>query len=139
MQPSTFFTSQLLNKLYWPLMAIYIIILLVLIMLYFTQINNWADRGHYNMMNFRRIGFVAILIGASLYMKFWGNIKAANMILYIPTFILLLILVLGIIIMYIFSTSITPKQHVGEIKKPKRNFIPAFGNRIWFVFFIYPL
>jgi len=56
----TFFTNPILNKLYWPLMVIYIIVLLAFVMLYFTEINNWSDRSYYNMMNmiFFLIGFV---------------------------------------------------------------------------------
>lgn len=105
----TFFTNPILNKLYWPLMVIYIIILLAFVMLYFTEINNWSDRSYYNIMNFKRIGIVAGIILTSFYFKYNNNPKISNMILFMPAFAFIVFLFIAFIGMYIFSRSIPVK------------------------------
>ena len=105
----TFFTSTIIGKLYWPLMVIYIIVLLAFVMLYFTEINNWSDRSYYNMMNFKRIGIVGLIIGGSLFMKYNGNLKMSNMILFIPFFLFVVFVILAIFVMYLFSLSVPSK------------------------------
>ncbi len=105
----TFFTNPILNKLYWPLMVIYIIVLLAFVMLYFTEINNWSDRAYYNLMNFRRIGIVAGIILTSLYLKYNNNPKISNMILFVPAFAFIVFLVLALFVMYLFSKSVPSK------------------------------
>ncbi|MBK9256511.1 MAG: hypothetical protein IPM42_13570 [Saprospiraceae bacterium] len=97
--------SNILPKLYWPLIVIYSVVLLSFIILYFTELNNWSDRNYYNWMNFKRIFTTAFILFCSLIMKYKGNEKVSNLILYIPTGITLLIIIFGIFMMYMFSKS----------------------------------
>lgn len=95
----------LLNKLYWPCFIIIALVLLMFILLYFYQINDWSDRNYYNWMNFKRIFLsLGILVG-SYYMKHIGNDRAANLILYIPIGIFILVLIGGLIILLLFMQS----------------------------------
>ena len=97
--------SALLNKLYWPCFFLIALVLLMFIFLYFYQINNWSDRNYYNWMNFKRIFLsLGILVG-SYYMKHIGNDRAANLILYIPIGIFILVLIGGLIILLLFMQS----------------------------------
>lgn len=67
--------------------------------------NDWSDRNYYNWMNFKRIFLtLGILIG-SYYMKSVGNERAANIILYIPIAIFILVLIGGLIILLLFMQS----------------------------------
>lgn len=90
-------------------MVVYGIIFIAFVFLYITEINNWSDRNYYNWMNFKRIGIVSTIIGASLFFKYQNNIKVSNMFLYIPAFIFIALMLVGLFVMYLFSKSIPSK------------------------------
>ncbi|MBK7233058.1 MAG: hypothetical protein IPH93_12560 [Saprospiraceae bacterium] len=98
--------TNLLIKLYWPILIIYVIILLAFVMLYFTEINNWSDRKYYNWMNFKRISIVSGIIIGALLTKYQGQTQISLWILYIPVAFSLIVLLFGLFIMYLYSKSI---------------------------------
>lgn len=99
------FYSTFLPKLYWPLIIAYSIVLLCFLILYFIEINNWSDRNYYIWMNFKRIFITSCIIFGSLLMKYFGNEKASQMIIFIPTGIFMAILLAGLFMLYLFSKS----------------------------------
>jgi hypothetical protein len=97
--------TKILTKLYWPIVGIYILLIVMFIFLYFTQINDWSDRSYYNRMNVKRIGIPLLFLLSSLYMNYQGNQKVANILLYIPVGFSLLILIGGLLIVLMYSKS----------------------------------
>ncbi|MBK8517220.1 MAG: hypothetical protein IPL55_13340 [Saprospiraceae bacterium] len=95
--------SSFLSKIYWPLVGLYIIYLLVFIMLYFTQINDWSDRWYYNMMNLKKIGIPFAILCGSIYLKYNGNEKAGHYLLFIPAGGAILLLLLGFLMILIMA------------------------------------
>ncbi len=95
-----------LPKLYWPCIGIYLLVFLALIMLYFTEIDNWSDRSYYNWMNFKRIFIAGIIPTASMVARFSENARLADLILFVPTALVLVFLLLAVLVMFIFSKSI---------------------------------
>jgi glycopeptide antibiotics resistance protein len=88
---------------YWPVVIIYSIILIITIIMYFTQMDNWSNRSYYNWMNFKRIFIPIFFLGTSLIFKHQGNQKLANIILFIPVGFLILMLTGGLIILMLYS------------------------------------
>ncbi|MBK9270126.1 MAG: hypothetical protein IPM48_00890 [Saprospiraceae bacterium] len=102
---STIFTNLLL-KLYWPVIVLYTIILLAFLMLYFTEMDNWSNRTYYNWMNFKRITIgVGIVIG-SLFFKYKGQTQISLWILYLPIAFSIIVLLFGLFFVYFYSKSI---------------------------------
>lgn len=95
----------LLNKLYWPCFIVICLVLLMFILLYFYQINDWSDRNYYNWMNFKRIFLALGILLGSYYMKSIGNERFANYILYIPIAIFILVLIGALIMLLLFMRS----------------------------------
>ncbi len=97
--------NVLLNKLYWPTFCVISLVLIVFIFLYFTQMNDWSNRTYYNWMNFKRIFISVAVLAGSYYMKRMGNERVANIILYIPVGIFLLVIIGSLIMLLLFMQS----------------------------------
>ena len=95
-----------LPKLYWLGVGIYLLVVLVFVLLYLTEMGNWSDRSYYNWMNFKRIFLASAIPTASIIAKYTGYDEVANLILFVPFALLAVFVVLGILVMYLFSKSI---------------------------------
>ncbi|MFZ1749384.1 MAG: hypothetical protein WAU01_04310 [Saprospiraceae bacterium] len=95
--------TSLLPKLYWPLVGLYVVYLLIFIMLYFTQINDWSDRAYYNTMNAKRIGIPFAILCGSIYLKYSGNEKMGHYLLFIPAAGAFVFLLLGLLMLVFMS------------------------------------
>lgn len=84
-------------------MGLFGIALIIVVFLYFYQINNWSDRNYYNWMNFKKISLLVGIIGGSLLMKYQGNIFWAHLILYIPVGIILIGALILLFILYLYT------------------------------------
>lgn len=98
--------TPLMNKLYWPIIIFFALVLVMNIIMFFTQAEDWSDRNYYNWMYFRKIAPLVAIVAGSFYMKYSGNEKMANLILYIPVLIFILFLIGAIIVMILFSKSV---------------------------------
>ena len=98
-------TSKILTHLYWPVVVIYSILIVIFTIMYFTEMDNWTNRSYYNRMNFKRIVIPGMFLCASLIVKFQGNQKMANIIIYIPVGFSILILMGGLFILFLYSRS----------------------------------
>ncbi len=94
--------SNILTRCYWPVVVVYCIILLLFVLLYFTEINHWSNREYYHWMNLKRIIIPGVFLMVSLILKNQGNQKMANIILYIPVAFTLLILVGSLLMLMLF-------------------------------------
>ena len=95
----------LMTKLYWPVFIVTCLVLVALIFLYITQIDNWSNRAYYHAMNIKRIGVVVAVLGGSLYMRHLGNFKAANIIIFIPVGVTLILALGFFAIVLLYSQS----------------------------------
>jgi hypothetical protein len=99
------FLQNIMTKLYWLVFIILCIVIMGLILLYATQVDNWSDKQYYHMMNIKRISLLAVVICGSLYMRYLGNIKISNIILFIPVLLTLLAVLGFFLIVFLFSNS----------------------------------
>lgn len=97
--------QSFMSKLYWPVFIILCIVLIALIFLYATQIDNWSDRRYYHWMNIKRIGALVAVLAGSYYMRNIGNQKIANIILYIPVAITIILVIGFFVMVFLFSNA----------------------------------
>lgn len=103
------FSSNLSNKMYWPVVGCYFLLIVLFVIMYYSQINDWSNRAYYNMMYFKRIFLPLTIVLASLFAKYQENLKLANMILYIPLSLVVGFFILSFLVMFIISYFLTSK------------------------------
>lgn len=97
--------QTLMTKLYWIIFSILCVVLVALIFLYIIQVDDFTDKKYYHLMNLKRIVITVAILSSSLYFRSMGNQKWANIILYIPVVITILLALGFFIIVFLFSQS----------------------------------
>lgn len=97
--------QTLMTKLYWIIFSILCVVLVALIFLYIIQVDDFTDKKYYHLMNLKRIVITVAILSSALYFRFMGNQKWANIILYIPVVITILLALGFFIIVFLFSQS----------------------------------
>ena len=97
--------QTLMTRLYWITFGIISIVLIVFVFLYIIQVDDFSDKKYYHLMNFKRIFITVAILGSSWYLRSIGDQKWANIVLFIPVLITLLLVLGFFIIVFLFSQS----------------------------------
>lgn len=89
--------KSILDKIFWPLVCIYILYLLFKLYQYFSGMKYVVDKDFYNQFYVNQFLVVFVIMAFGLILKIWGQDKIASLTLAIPagiTFVMTLLTLL---------------------------------------------